>query len=151
MIINTKEISTRVKYGSMIFTIIVSLIIVAIFLLRLKNPNNIVIPLIGIFILYFVFLSIKNYNYIYYNSNGLKIIIRYISLSPFAAGNYSIEFSRQEFVKGEIKTKYAGLRTELTIFVQTNQGVAKFKPVSLSTLSKKEQEALIQDIETIKN
>ena len=151
MIINTKEISTKIKFSGMILTILVFLTIVLTFMLKWTNQNQIILPVLGVYILFFVFFFLKKYNYIYYNSEGLKIIFRYSSLLPLSAGNFSIEIPRHDFVNAEIKSQLSGLRKVLIIYVKTNQGIAKFKPISLTTLSKKEIEQMMQDIELIKN
>jgi len=89
------------------------------------------------------------FSYIYYNSEGSKILLRYSPLQPLLYGNYSIEVPKKSLVKFEIVDGFFGLRKSLLLYVKTPQGVAKYKPVSLSTLTKKEIEQLVYNLENI--
>lgn len=151
MVINTKEFSARVKLGISIFTLFIMASIVLMLLFKLFPQYNkyISLFLIGVLIVVLIFSFLKNYHYIYFNSDGFKIILRYSSLILFFEENSSIEIPRHDFVKAEIVNKFGGFRKELIIYVQTPQGVAKFKPVSLSTLSKNEIKNLIESLNNI--
>ncbi len=98
------------------------------------------------FLIWISFVFLKGFFYIFYNTDGPKIIIRYTSLQPLTAGNFSIEVPKKDFVKAEIVKSHLGIRKSLLIYVRTAQGVAKFNPVSLSILSKNEIEALKVDL-----
>jgi hypothetical protein len=146
MVINTKEISARIKLGTMMFTLVILALIVASLIFGWSKKHIFEITLIIIYVLYLIFVFVKKYYYIYYNTDGPKIIIRYTSLLPLSVGNFSIEIPRRDFVKAEIKNKFGGLRKELTVYVRTPQGVAKFKPISLTTLNKKEFKAMEKEL-----
>jgi hypothetical protein len=146
MVINTKELSARIKFGIMLSALVYAGILVASIVLKFSESHIFEIVLTIVFVLSISFTYAKKYSYIFYNSDGPKIIIRYTSLQPMSAGNFSIEVPKRDFVKAEIKKSLGGLRKDLIIFVRTPQGVAKFNPVSLSTLSKVEYEAVKQDL-----
>jgi hypothetical protein len=48
--------------------------------------------------------------------------------------------------KIEINKVFFGFREELTIYQTTKEGVAKYKPVPLTALTKKEKEQLLQSM-----
>jgi hypothetical protein len=149
MIINTKEISSRIKFLTMILMLACSALIVLSMVFSWSKNHILEYSTIAAFILYLIYISIKKYYYIYYNTDGLKIIIRYTSLSFLSAGNYSIEIPKRDFIKAEIKKSFSGLRKELVVYVNTPQGIAKFKPISLATLKKEEINKMMADFSYI--
>ena len=150
MIVDTKEISSRIKLGSMLIV----LVLVALTVLDLIFkwvPNFILVYVcLALFVLFEAFLFIKKYNYIYYNSDGFKIILKYTSLGMFSAGNYKLEIPKKDFVRIELEKSMMGLRKMVVIYVKTPNGTAKFKPISISVLSEKELEDMMSDLESLK-
>lgn len=146
MVINTKEISARIKFSTMLSSLIYAGLLVASLVLEWSKSHIFEILLTAIFLFWIIYVFIKNFCYISYNSDGPKIVIRYTSLQPLTAGNFSIEIPKKDFVKAEIAKTHFGLRHNLLIYVRTPQGVAKFNPVSLSTLSRQEYEGLKTDL-----
>jgi hypothetical protein len=150
MIINNKEIATRIRLGLMLIILIyVAILVLGLIYSWFKN-NNILIYLSVLFATPVIFSYLKNFCYIYFNDAGPKVIIRFTALQPLTAGNYSIEFYKKDFVKYNIEKSVFGLRNSLIIFVRTPQGIAKFKPVSLSSLKKNEVKDIIDGLERLK-
>ncbi|MDD2635235.1 MAG: hypothetical protein PHW82_07015 [Bacteroidales bacterium] len=149
MVINKKELSARIKLGIMLISLVLIALVVASLIFSWSKNHLLEYVLVGVYVLFMAFVFIKNYNYLYYNSDGPKIIIRYIPLSPLTAGNYSIEIPRRDFVRAELKTSFFGLKKNLIVYVRSAQGVAKFKPVSLSILSKKEINEILNELSNI--
>ncbi|PLX08617.1 MAG: hypothetical protein C0596_07110 [Marinilabiliales bacterium] len=151
MVINTKEVSTRLKLGIMLISVLL-LAVVAMSLIFGWSEKHILEYVIGgIYLLFMVFVFIKDYCYIYFITDGPKIILRYIPLKPLSAGNYSIEVPRRDFVKAEVVKSFFGLSKKLVFYVRSQQGVAKFKPVSISILSKQQVEEVVNELGSIKN
>ncbi len=146
MVINTKEISARIKFSIMLSSLLYAGILVASIVFKWSEKYIFEIGLTVFYLLSLGFTYAKKYSYILYNSDGPKIIIRYTSLQPMSAGNFSMEIPKRDFVKAEIKNSLGGLRKDLLMYVRTPQGVAKFKPVSLSTLKKIDMENLKIDL-----
>ncbi|HOZ29858.1 MAG TPA: hypothetical protein PLL66_02980 [Bacteroidales bacterium] len=149
MVINTKEIASRVKLGTMLITLVYAGILVGSLVFKWSPKHYFEIILTIVYLLFMLTIFIKNYCYIYYNSDGLKIIMRYTSLQPLSAGNFSIEIPKRDFVKAEIINSMIGLRKSLVFYVKTPQGVAKFKPVSLSILKKSQIDSIIDELNSI--
>jgi hypothetical protein len=146
MVLNTKEISARIKFSIMLSSLVYAGLLVASLVLAWSKTHIFEIGLTVVFVSWISFVFLKNFFYIFYNSDGPKIIIRYTSLQPLTAGNFSIEVPKKDFVKAEIVKSHLGFRKSLLIYVRTAQGVAKFNPVSLSILSKSEIEAIKTDL-----
>jgi len=155
MVIDTKEISARIKLGSMI--VIVLLAAVALFdfiyskVVNDKDVNVLLYWIVAVvFVLFETYMIIKKYTYINYNSDGFKIIMKYTSLGMLSAGNYKIEIPKKDFIRAELKKSIFGLRKKILIYVKTPQGIAKFKPICVTVLSKKELDDLMNDFESLK-
>ncbi|MDD2385895.1 MAG: hypothetical protein PHP52_03840 [Bacteroidales bacterium] len=149
MVINKKELSARIKLGIMLISLVLVALVVVSLIFSWSKNHLFEYILVGVYVLFMAFVFVKNYNYVYYNSDGPKIIFRYIPLSPLTAGNYSIEIPRRDFVNAELKTSFFGLRKYLILYVKSAQGVAKFKPVSLSIMSKSEINDIISELSNI--
>ena len=81
-----------------------------------------------------VFEYLKDYNYIYYNDNGDKILFRYISLRPFKSKKYSIEINKDRFHSYKVQ-RASPFKREIIFFIKTPQGIAKYPPISISALN----------------
>lgn len=149
MVINTKEIASRIKLGTMLLTLVYAGFLVAALVFAWSPKHYFEIVLSILYLLFLAFIFVKNYCYIFYNSDGLKIIMRYTSLQPLSAGNYSIEIPKRDFVKAEIVTSHIGFRKNLIFYVKTPQGVAKFKPVSLSILNKSQVDGIMDELNSL--
>lgn len=146
MVLNTKEKSARIKLATMFFVILYLILLVASLFFKWSPSHIFELIITIVFVDIMIFIFIKNYTYVYYNSDGPKIIVRFTSLQPLTAGNFSVEITKRDFVKYEIIKKFFGLRKELILYVRTTKGIAKFKPISLSVLNKKELNFLIEDL-----
>lgn len=102
-----------------------------------------VIAVCLIFVFYFGYHLILNINYIYFTDQGNRIILRYFSNRPFNQAKNSIEIDKKTFVKFETQDYLFGLKTELTLYQNLNQTIAKYPIVSLSGLTKEQKRKLI--------
>ncbi len=158
MIVDTKEISSRVKLGSMLVVLVLVVIVVLDLIPDVHRviffwaKNHILeYVCLGVFILFETFMFTKKFNYISYNSDGFKIILKYTSLNMLSAGNYKLEIPKKDFVDVEIQKSLLGFRKSIVIYVKSPQGVAKFKPISVSILTSKELSDIIDDLNTFKS
>lgn len=150
MIVDTKEISARIKLGSM-FVVLVLVALVVLDLIYSWVPSHILeYVCIALFVFFEAFLFIKKFNYINYNSDGFKIILKYTSLGMLSAGNFKLEIPKKDLVNVELQKSILGMRKMIVIYVRTPNGVAKFKPVSVSILSHDELTGMMDDLDSIK-
>ncbi len=110
--------------------------------LGLSN-NEIAILILAAFFIYFLFHYIRNHNYIYYSDTGNKLILRYFSLRPLEDKKNSIEFNKKELYSFEIDKKLAGFNRFIVLYRNTNQGVVKYPPVSITAMDNRSEKKLI--------
>ncbi len=149
MVINTKEFGSRIKLGIMLGTAVFAILVVVSLIFGWSKAHYLEYGIGILYLLCLTFILLKNFSYIYYNSDGPKIIIRYSPLQPLSYGNYSVEIPRRDFVKAEIKSSHFGLRKNLIVYVRTPQGIAKFKPISFTIFSKKGTDNILDDLARI--
>ena len=150
MIIDTKEISSRIKLGSML-VVLVLVAVVVLDLIYAWVPKHILdYTCIALFVLFEAYLFAKKFNYIYYNSDGFKIILKYTSLGLLSAGNFKVEIPKKDFVRIELEKSLMGLRKMVVIYVRTPNGTAKFKPISVSVMSETEIQDMMSDLDALK-
>jgi hypothetical protein len=101
----------------------------------------------GFFILFLIYRTELKYQYIIYNDENNKIILRYYPFTSFFNTKYtSIEIPFNSLYKIEIQKVFFNRREELIIFQTLKEGVAKYKPIPLTALTKKEKNDLIQSL-----
>lgn len=148
MILNNKEISTRIRLGIMLFMLVYVALLVLSLIFSWSENNMFELIITIIFVLTMIFVFSKRFAYIYFNNEGPKVIIRYSLLQPLTYGNYSIEFYKKDFYKYEIVNSFFNLRKSLVVYVKTPQGIAKYKPVSLATLSNHEIDNILASLKS---
>lgn len=150
MVIDTKEIAARVKLGSMLVVLVLVALSVLDFIYVWVPDHILEYICLGVFILFEAYLFIKKFNYINYNSDGFKIILKYTSLGLLSAGNFKLEIPKKDFVKVELRKSWLGMKKKIIIYVKTPNGIAKFRPISVSLLSAKERMDMVSDLESLK-
>lgn len=150
MIINNKDLSTKIRFGFMFGILFYLIFIVLSFVLKWTPEDHMFqLLLSGLFAVALLCFFVKGYNYIFFNPDGSKIILRYMPLQPFLFGTYSIEIPKQEFVRYEIKTSMFGLRKSVILFQKTERGLSKYRPVSLSSLKDSEKRDLLEVLDRL--
>ncbi len=72
-----------------------------------------IIVLNSLYLLYYFRGTIRDYNYIYYNDLGQKIIFKYYFLEPLKKVKKTIEIDKNTFYKFKFQKKLMGLRLYL--------------------------------------
>lgn len=101
-----------------------------------------------LFLLYII-LHIIDLNYIFYNDEKDKVILRYYYAHPFLRKYRAIEIHKNKLAKYEIKSSFLGLRHELILYQKTNKGDYKYPSVSISSLSKNDRNKIENSINVI--
>ena len=145
----TFDNSTRIKIQR--FTLFIASLIILAYVVLTYFERLIKYPLLGldetiwtvvlvIAYLIIVFLPmIRNYQFIYFSDEGETIIIRYFESGIFGGRKNSVEINKKTLTGFKMESKYFGLIHSITLFQQYKEGVAKYPPVHLSALSKKER------------
>jgi hypothetical protein len=87
------------------------------------------------------------YNFIYFSDAGKIIMLRYFHVRYFNNSYKSIEIPKNTLYKYELKTSFFKLKQELVLFQKTAKGIAKYPPVSLSSLKKNEIRKIIESLD----
>ncbi len=96
-----------------------------------------------LFILYLIYRIKLKYYFIIYNDEEDKIVLRYYPLTSFSPRHLSIEMPYNSLYKIEIKKEFFNLREELIIHQIVKKQIAKYKPIPLTGLSKKQKTELL--------
>lgn len=146
MILENQKTAIKIRLRAFVSTIVFTTIIIIIYTTRILNS-----PVFGLtkhqfailFALIFIFLLTYYYslnlNYIYYSDNGHSIIFRYYSLRIFSSRKNSIEIPKKDFIKYDFEKKNFNLKENLILYRRIKTGVAKYPPISISSLTKKEK------------
>jgi hypothetical protein len=83
--------------------------------------------------------------------NDKRLVIRYFRLGLIGdKSRKEIVIPTRQFYRYEIQSAFGGWRKELVLFQQNNQGVSKYKPISIEALSQEEQTELETALTNIK-
>ena len=94
---------------------------------------------------WFIIILIQNLRqpcYIYFEDTQDTIIIRYYPLRIINQKKNSIEISKKSFVRYETVKFYMGAYEKLIIYQRFKNGIAKYPPVSLSAVDRKDIEKI---------
>jgi len=139
---------TVIKIKLRIFVVILFFILLIIIVLF---PNIVKTIFPGIDRIYFILLIIAicvltafcynflDLNYIYYNDEGPKIILRYYSLRILNKSKNSIEIPKKKLIKFESKKSFFNLKEKIILFQKMQNRIAKYPPVSISSLTKEQK------------
>lgn len=92
---------------------------------------------IGIFPFWYFFFQVADYQYIEFNNEKNKIILRYYKVIKFGKPAYnSIEIQHTKLLRVYFEDSFFGKLTDVTLIVKTNRGAAEYPSVSLTALPK---------------
>jgi hypothetical protein len=102
--------------------------------------------LVCLYILFAAYPMILDYQFISYSDDDDKLIFRYFTSGIAGGKKNSVEISKSDFAGYRIDRKLFGLKKSITLFRQLPQGVAKYPPVYISILSRKERARLLNSL-----
>jgi len=120
---------------------------IVIFILLTNYLNGVILNLskkelalfvVGIYLVYAFYNYYLNINYIVFTTSNKKITLRYSSVRPSDSKRNAIEIPLKNFKSYKIQKEFFGLKKNLILYVITKTGVAKYPPVSISSLSDEE-------------
>lgn len=149
MIINNKEVATRIKLGYSLFLIIYLLLLVISLIVTFSENYIFEIIWTAFCITAFIVYLAIGFNYIYFNDAGDKILFRYQSLNPIINEPKSIEIPKNSFVKFDISSSFFGIKQKITLYQGTSGGFAKYPSISIASLNKNEKDALITSLSSL--
>jgi len=95
-----------------------------------------------IFLVFFWFQYRMEYTYLYFSDNSKNLIFRFYSMQLFSGKPKTIEISKTSFLKYDIVSVFFNKKELLLLYQKTEKGVAKYPPISLTLLRKKQKTEL---------
>jgi hypothetical protein len=157
MIIDIKKTILRQNLSTFISTIIFILLIVVLLFIPFSKDiikgvdNNLLAVFMGsAYVINAFYRSFRNFNYIYFNDESDKIVLRYFSPNLFTSKKNSIEIPKREFEGYTIQAFFLGYREKIILQRRTGKGIASYPAVSITALSVNERHDLLIALEKIK-
>jgi hypothetical protein len=153
MIIDKQQIVIRVFLRKMILAIITVVAIIAMLATDWFKPELLGIPqylwIIGIAVIYLLISAgswYRGLNYFYFNDKGDKLIFRYYPIRPLARSKKAIQIPKTALAKAEIVRTNMGLKRVLILHQHVKGKIAKYPPISITTLTEAEVSQLAQQL-----
>lgn len=113
--------------------------LIAVFFILNSTPNYTYLAiLIIIFIAILIITNIIKLYYLHISDEAGKFTLKYLTLGPLGGNRKSIKMLHKDFLKYQIIISFYGYRKYLILYRRTPKGIAKYPPVSISSLSKAE-------------
>jgi len=133
MIISNKE---RTVFIRRLFFLVSLAIAIGVLILFLVDLTIYAFIFAGVFILWFLYFQVADYQYIEFNNDSNKILLRYYKIIRFGKTDFnSIEFPQSILYNAFFENSLFGKLTDLTLVVRTRRGIAEYPQVSLTALS----------------
>ena len=105
------------------------------------------IILTGIWIILAFLPMVLNYQFISYSDKDDYIIFRYFTAGMVGGRKNSVELSKKLFAGYKIETKLFGLIQGIILFQKVQGGVAKYPPIYINALTRKEKAKVIESLD----
>jgi hypothetical protein len=89
----------------------------------------------------FVYYWLLKPDFVFFNDQGDRIIMRYYTVRAFNKKKYAIEIPKRDFVKFESERFFFG-NERLILYQRLRNGLGKFPPVSLSAVKKTDRKRI---------
>ena len=145
MIIDTKEEALTLRSTKTFAVIAFSVLIVvtAVFAPFDQMLKSVIYGALSIaFLVFYWYQYQMHYTYFYFSNSGKNLVFRYYSLRFFSGKPRIIEISKSNFLKYDIETSFFGKKDSLVLYQKTGKGMAKYPPISLTLLGKKQKTEL---------
>ena len=142
MVIDTKEEARTVRNTKM-FVVIVYAVLIVVTVVFIPVGKTVEILIYGalsiIFLLFYWFQYKMHYTYLYFSDNSKNLVFRFYSMRLFSGKPKTIEIPKTSFLKYELETSFFNKKESLLLYQKTDKGVAKYPPISLTLLRKKQK------------
>ena len=145
MIIDTKEeaLTLRNTKAFIVIAFSVLIIVTVVFAPLDQMIKSIIYGALSVaFLIFYWFQYQMHYTYFYFSNNSKNLVFRFYSLRFFSVKPKTIEIPKSSFFKYDIVTSFFNKKDSLVLYQKTNKGVAKYPPISLTLLSKKQKTEL---------
>ncbi len=143
-------LKTKGKFVALVLLVVVicALLFIPFRINFIKGLDNTLLALFfaGAYVIYAFYESFRNYNYIYYNDDSDRLILRFFSTGVFTKTKNSIEIPKKEFNGYKLNSFLMGYRESIILFRKTSKGVAKYPAVSITALNGNQRNALLTSL-----
>ncbi len=98
------------------------------------------------YLIYLLFPMYLNYQYIYFSDDGNDLIFRYFNAGIVGGRKNSVEISKRTFSGYKIEKKLFGLNQYIILFQRIQEGVAKYPPIYISSLTTEEKNKIVRSL-----
>ncbi len=151
MIISNKTFVKTLKAVQIFIFLIMAAAVI--FLLVVSGNSsqswNYIILIVAAYLFFNVFLYLKQYTYLEIEEDQSFIILRFYNTFFLSSGKRKIRIPKKALVKYEIKR--GTFHNDLILYVNTQNGLAKYPPISLSGFSKPKQAVITGYLDSIIN
>lgn len=106
----------------------------------------------ALYILYYLYGIVRNYNYFFFTDNGSKLVFRYYSLRPMSKRQNAIEISKTTFADSKFVKQLFGFRRYLVLSQKLPNGsVAKYPAINITMLNKDNLNQLTMALQSYRN
>ncbi|MDR1666230.1 MAG: hypothetical protein LBS03_00840 [Bacteroidales bacterium] len=145
MIIDTKEeASTLWRTKTLFVALFLVAILCVVFIVDLETQWKTMVAggLALVFLFFYWFQYRMEYTYFYFSNNGKNLLFRFYSLRNLYGKPQSIEIAKLNFYKYDIVSAFFNKKEYLLLYQKTPRGIAKYPPISLTLLTKKQKTEL---------
>lgn len=89
---------------------------------------------------------VLNFQYIFFSDEGFTIIFRYYTTGLFSGNKNSVEIEKRTFSGFTLDKSFLGLIQSVTLYQRMKEGVAKYPPIVISGLKRKDKEAILESL-----
>jgi hypothetical protein len=144
MQISNKNRATRYKRIFFLISIVIVVVTLVLFLLDYTLAG---IAGVGVFSLWYLYFHVADYQFIEYNDDGEKILLRFFKAVSFGSRSYhSIEFPKRILQNAHFENSVFGKLSDITFIVRTKRGIAEYPSVSLSALAFEDRKAMQESL-----
>jgi hypothetical protein len=154
MIIDTKEEAlTLSKAKTLILVGFVLLTTSTVFFIPLNRTMKMFVcgGASALFLFYYWFQYRMEYTYFYFSNNNKNLIFKFYSLRNFYGKPKTIEIAKINFSGYDIISCFFNRKEMLVLYQKTPKGIAKYPPISLTLLSKKQKTELKRSLYAASN
>jgi hypothetical protein len=148
MKINNKKNIDRIWTRKAVLTIAFTAAIMGVLFFLYISPDasitkyHIIIAISLFFIIVSVIGALHKPYYFYFDDINDVLVFRYYPIGIFNSKKNSIQIPKDHLVKFEMSKFFFGLEEKLVLYQKYRTKVAKYSPISLSAVSKKDREKL---------
>jgi len=149
MVINNQISAAKINLLYIVTGILFVLTLVLSFIDYFTRDHQLLRVVAGALLAVYCTMHILDLHYIYYSDGNDKILLRFFYIHIGMRKKKAIEIQKSTLVKFEIEKSLFGLRKELILHQQVHRNVYKYPAVSITALSKKQQENLIASLKRL--